>query len=178
MTPSSNSNVYAEPFRMRKIGRALYSMLLDHMDRMVPQLSIGADRKTFYPGYSFEGLVGNAFRDRRLARMHAKPSGSVWFEIILESTGESWAVRYELGDAGLASVSTPRQSLLWVHETRGLAMIVIRPLFLDWMLEQALIREFGPEYLESVDSSPRLGHEFRAYKKDLANLYKQFNINS
>ncbi|MFJ3110027.1 hypothetical protein [Pseudomonas putida] len=164
--------VYTERFYMRRLGPALAQILRDQLDFLGPRLIVGADRATFTPGFAFEGMVGNAYRQRQHTKLSDEPSGNTWFTIGMDGTGEKWAVEYLLGENNNVKVRTPAAELNWGHETLGLAETVVRPLFVDWVLRRGLTRDFGPDYHD------RLAEEvtYRRYSRDLALLYSKFGI--
>lgn len=166
--------VYTEPFFMRRLGPALALILRDQLDFLGPRLIVGADRATFTPGYAFEGIVGNAYRKRQITKLSSEPSGDTWFKIAMDATDEMWAVGYVLGADNIVNVTTPEAEFSWVHDTRGLAENVIRPLFIDWVLRRGLIREFGDDYAEQLAFEVA----YRRHCRDLSLLYSKFGIQS
>ncbi|MBM5458622.1 hypothetical protein H8F21_13715 [Pseudomonas sp. P66] len=167
-----NPKMYAEPFNVSRLGGELARIVKDQLDFLGPRLVVGADRATFTPGFAFEGLVGNAYRKRSLTKLSAGPSGESWFSIVMDATGDKWTVDYLLGTDNLVRVVTPSAEFNWVHETRGLAEIVIRPLFVDWVLRRGLIREYGEDYSDHLIGDAMFGR----YTRSIARLYSKFGI--
>lgn len=164
--------VFVEPFYMRRLGGELSRILRDQLDYLGPRLNVGCDKATFVPGFAFEGMVSNAYRKRSRIKFSHAPTGDIWFTITMDANGHAWPVSYVLGECNIAKVSTPAAELTWVHETRGLAETVIRPLFIDWVLRQGLSREFGADFAEHLKD----GHPYRRYSRDLVMLYTKFGI--
>jgi hypothetical protein len=168
--------VYATPFKLERMGYRLFSILLHHIDQAVPILQVGQDRMRFYPGNSFEGLVGNSFTNRSLARASKAPSGPKWFSIFLDADQVSWPVNYVVWEDGNVFVTTPTERFYWPNHTLGLARLVIRPLFMDWMLDRALKAEFGNDYLIEVAEDPALSKDYLAHRQQMAAFMEHFQI--
>lgn len=168
--------VYAPPYKLERMGRRLFSILRHHIDQAVPILKVGQDRMKFYPGNSFEGLLGNSFSSRRHARASLAPSGAKWFSIYLDADNISWPVNYVVWEDGYAFVTTPTERFYWPNHTLGLARLVIRPLFMFWMLDRALVAEFGDEYLVEIADDPVLASEYSAHCENLKGFLEHFEI--
>ncbi|QHF00396.1 hypothetical protein QO021_28575 (plasmid) [Pseudomonas amygdali pv. lachrymans] len=171
---TEKAKVYVEPFYMRRLGPELSKILRDQLDYLCPRLNVGTDRSTFTPGFAFEGMVSNAYRKRSLTKLSDQPSGDVWFSVAMDTTSDVWAVQYIQGEGSQVKVVTPAAELYWVHETRGLAETVIRPLFIDWVLRKGLTREFGAGYADHLETH----EEYRRYSRGLILLYQTFGIRS
>lgn len=171
---TDKAKVYVEPFYMRQLGPELSKILRDQLDYLGPRLIVGTDRATFTPGFAFEGMVSNAYRKRSLTKLSEQPSGDIWFSIAMDTSPAVWAVKYIQGGGSQVQVVTPAAELCWVHETRGLAETVMRPLFIDWVLRKGLTREFGAGYADHLETD----EEYRRYSRGLILLYQTFSIRS
>lgn len=168
--------VYASPFKLERLGRRLFGILRHHIDQAVPILKVGQDRMKFYPGNSFEGLLGNSYSRRRHARASLAPSGAKWFSIYLDADDISWPVNYVVWEDGYAFVTTPTERFYWPNHTLGLARLVIRPLFMFWMLDRALKAEFGNDFLIELADDPVLSAEYREHLENLKGFMEHFDI--
>jgi hypothetical protein len=130
----------------------------------------------FYPGNSFEGLLGNSYNKRRHARASLAPSGAKWFSIYLDADDINWPVNYVVWEDGYAFVTTLTERFYWPNHTLGLARLVIRPLFMFWMLDRALKAEFGNDFLIEIADDPLLSTEYREHLENLKGFMEHFDI--
>lgn len=154
----------------------LNDLVLDHIINSVPVLQIGRDRMAYYPGSTFAGLARNAYQQPWRAKASKEPSGSLWFTIFLDAIGIDWPVDYVIWGKGCALVATPEHRFYWSHGKPGLAGKVLRPLYLDWMLQGALAAEYGPDYLPGLAGDPVLLDEYCEYQEQMAQLLSRFAI--
>lgn len=154
----------------------LSDLVVDHIVNTVPVLQIGRDRMVYYPGSAFAGLACNAYPQSWRAWASKEPSGSLWFAIHLDAIGIYWEVDYVAWAKGCAFVSTPEHRFYWAHGKPGLAERVLRPLYLDWMLQGALAVEYGPDYLPGLAGDPVLLDEYSEYQEQMAQLLSRFAI--
>lgn len=175
-TPEVHIKARIAEFKPRPLGPHLNDILQDYIAESVPVLKIGRDRMEFYPGSAFSDLVPNARPQVWRATPLAKASGPVWFSIFLDAIGLWWTVEYVAWEDGFAFVSTGRERFYWKDGLRGLSHQVLRPLFIDWMLELALISQFGPDFHREVAADPVLFAELNDHQHDIAGTYKTFTI--
>jgi hypothetical protein len=172
----STGKVYATPFKLERMGYRLFSILRHYVDQAVPFLKIGQDRMKFYPGHSFQGLLNNSHANRRDARASLAPSGPKWFSIYLDTDQVSWPVNYVVWEDGNVFVTTPNARFYWPNHTLGLARLVIRPLFMDWMLDRALKADFGNDYLIEIENDPVLSEDYASHTEQMAAFLEHFEI--
>lgn len=154
---------HPSPFTMKPLGPHLQDLLVAFIDQSVPVLKIRYDRAEFYPGAAFDGLAVNAKRQIWRARFLKGESENEWFSLFLDAIGIWWTVDYVVCEDGLALVSAGQDRFYWPHGTSGLALLVLRPLFIDWMLGLALAGEFGPDTLHGIAQDPILLAEYGEY---------------
>lgn len=174
MTTAKN---HPNPFTMKPLGPHLQDLLMAFIDQSVPILKIKYDRSEFYPGAAFDGLAVNA--KRQIWRAHLLSGVSEpteWFSLFLDAIGIWWTVDYKDCGDGRVSVSAGEDRFYWSQGTSGLAMSVLRPLFMDWMIKLALAGEFGPDTLQGIAQDPILLAEYREYLGEIDRLLARYQI--
>ncbi len=167
---------YPNPLTMPLPGPHLQDLLLDFIDQSVPVLKIRRDRTDWYPGSAFEGLAINARRQIWRAHFLKGDSGSEWFSIFLDAIGIWWTVDYVIWGQGCAFVSSGPNRFYWPHGTSGLAHLVLRPLYVNWLLELALSAEFGPDTLHGIAGDPILLKEYDEYIEHYAAFLAHYQV--
>lgn len=165
------------PFTMKPLGPHLQDLLLAFIHQSVPLLKIKNDRAEFYPGAAFDGIAVNAKRQIWRARfLNGTSDPTEWFSLFLDAIGIWWTVDYlDCGD-GRVSVFAGEDRFYWPQGKSGLAMSVLRPLFVDWMLMLALAGEFGPDILLGIAQDPILLGEYREYLGEVECLVARYQI--
>lgn len=153
----------------------LNDLVQSHIDNTVPVIQISRDRMHMYPGSAFRDIALNAKQPWR-AWASPKPSGSQWFAIHLDAIGIFWTVDYATLTKGCAFVATSGARFYWPHGKPGLAFKILRPLYLNWMLEGALAAEYSQNYLPELAKDPVLLDEYDQHLEDMAQLASKFQI--
>lgn len=167
--------VHANPLAMPLPGAHLQDLLADYIDRSVPTLKIRRDRYDWYPGSAFEGLARNARRQIWRAHFLKGESRSEWFSIFLDAIGIWWTVDYAACALG-ACVSAGQNRFYWPHGTSGLAHLVLRPLYVNWVLELALTAEFGPDTLHGIAGDAILLKEYDEYVENYTSFLEHYQV--
>lgn len=158
------------------MGPHLQDLLQAFIDQSVPVLKIRNDRAQFYPGSSFSGLAVNAKHQVWRARFLPGHSGTEWFSLFLDAIGIWWTVDYVIGGDGRAVITAGQDHFYWPHGTPGLALLVLRPLYIDWILKLALASEFGPEMLQGIAQDPILLEEYDEHLEQMECFLSHYQI--
>ncbi|MDF9778966.1 hypothetical protein [Pseudomonas baetica] len=172
MKPKRHPNPLAMPLP----GPHLQDLLSDYIDQSVPVLKIRRDRADWYPGSAFEGVAINARRQIWRAHFLKGESGSEWFNIFLDAIGIWWTVDYVAWAQGCAFVSAGRNRFYWPHGTSGLGHLVLRPLYINWLLKLTLTAEFGPDTLHGIAGDAILLKEYDEYLENYAAFLEHYKV--
>lgn len=161
---------------MTLLGPHLQDLLLAFIDQSVPVLKIRKDQAQFYPGSAFSGLAVNAKHQVWRTRFLPGNSGTEWFSLFLDAIGIWWTVDYVIGSDGRALLTAGQHQFYWPHEAPGLALLVLRPLYIDWILGLALASEFGPEMLQGIAQDPILLEEYDEHLEQMECFLAHYQI--
>lgn len=75
-----------------------------------------------------------------------------------------------------ARVAAGNDRFYWPHGTSGLAQMVLRPLYKNWMLELAISAEFGSDYPQGISRDPVLFAEYFEHLEQMDCFLSHYRI--